>query len=132
MEQEKKIVWKDRKRIIFGLPWTFTRYSLTEDKLMIDTGFFNRKEEEIRLYRVLDITLKRPLSQRIWGLGTVHLCTADKSTAELDILRIKHARTVKEMLSDMVEHERDEKRIGAREYMSATEMDDAIDEMDER
>ena len=32
------IIWKDRKRIIFGLPWSFTRYSLTEDKLLIDTG----------------------------------------------------------------------------------------------
>ena len=36
------VVWKDRKRIIFGLPWTFTRYSLTQDKLVIDTGFISR------------------------------------------------------------------------------------------
>ena len=28
-----EIKWKDRKRIIFGLPWTFTKYSLTEDRL---------------------------------------------------------------------------------------------------
>ena len=82
---EQNYVWKDRKRIIFGLPWTFTRYYLTEEKLIIDTGFFNRKEEEIRLYRILDITLKRPLGQRLWGLGTVHLCTADKTTSELDV-----------------------------------------------
>ena len=46
---EQNYVWKDRKRIIFGLPWTFTRYYLTEEKLIIDTGFLNRKEEEIRL-----------------------------------------------------------------------------------
>ena len=58
------VVWKDRKRIIFGLPWTFTRYSLTQEKLTIDTGFISRKEDEIRLYRILDITLQRPLHQR--------------------------------------------------------------------
>lgn len=120
------VVWKDRKRIIFGLPWTFTRYSLTEEKLIIDTGFFSRKEEEIRLYRILDISLKRPLHQRIWGLGTVHLNTADKSTSEIDILRIKKAHQFKEMLSDMVERERDEKRIAAREFMGYGEIDDNV------
>ena len=118
------VVWKDRKRIIFGLPWTFTRYSLTEEKLIIDTGFFSRKEEEIRLYRILDISLRRPLHQRIWGLGTVHLCTADRSTNEIDIVRIKKAHEFKEMLSDMVERERDEKRIAAREFMGYGEIDD--------
>ncbi len=119
-----KFVWKDRKRIIFGLPWTFTRYSLDEEKLFIETGFLSRKEEEIRLYRILDITLKRPFGQRLWGLGTIHLCTADKSTPEIDIKRIKKSREIKDMLSDMVERERNEKRIGAREFMGAVDMDD--------
>ncbi len=120
------IVWKDRKRSIFGLPWSFTRYCLTEEKLLIDTGFLNRKEEEIRLYRVLDITLKRPLSQRIWNLGTIVLNTADKSTPEFAIRRVKNAREFKEMLSEMVEHERDEKRIAAREFMGADLDDDIV------
>lgn len=120
------LVWKDRKRIIFGLPWTFTRYSLTQEKLIIDTGFISRKEDEIRLYRILDISLQRPLSQRIWGLGTIHLNTADKSSPEIDIKRIKNAKQIKEMLSDMVEKERDEKRISAREFMGM-DMDDDID-----
>lgn len=125
---ETNYIWKDRRRIIFGLPWTFTRYRLTEDKLIIDTGFLNRKEEEIRLYRILDITLKRPFNQRLWGLGTVHLCTADKTTAEMDIKRIKNPREFKEMLSDLVEKERNEKRIAGREYMEAH---DDFDDMDD-
>lgn len=125
---EQKFVWKDRRRIIFGLPWTFTRYRLTEDKLIVDTGFFNRKEEEIRLYRVLDISLKRPLNQRLWGLGTIHLCTADKTTSELDIKRIKNPREIKEMLSSMIEAERDKKRISGREYMSADDSEFDFDD----
>ena len=110
-------IWKDRKRIIFGLPWTFTRYYLTKDKLIIDTGFLNRVEEEIRLYRIMDITLKRPLGQRLWGLGTIHLCSGDKTTPEINIKRIKKSSDFKNMLSDMVEAQRDEKRIAAREYI---------------
>ena len=109
------IVWKDRKRTLFGLPLSFTRYSLPDEKLIIDTGFFSRKEEEIRLYRIRDLTLKRPLAQRMLGLGTIHCCSADVSSPEFDILRIKNSKKVKDMLSDMVEKQREQKRVGARE-----------------
>ena len=124
-KDKTQYVWKDRKRIIFGLPWTFTVYKLTEDKLFIETGFFSKKEEEIRLYRVMDLTLKRPFGQRIWGLGTIHCCTADKSTPEFDILKIKKSKVVKDMISDMVEKQREEKRISAREFMSDGGYDEA-------
>ena len=123
---DTEFVWQDRKRIIFGLPWTFTKYRLTKEKLRIETGFLSKNEEEIRLYRIMDLSLRRPLGQRIFGLGTIHCCTADKSTPEFDILRIKNASEVKEMLSDMVEQQRDEKRISAREFM----MDDNFTEDD--
>ena len=118
-------VWKDRKRIIFGLPWSFTVYKLTKEKLLIETGIFSKRQEEIRLYRVMDLTLNRPLGQRLWGLGTVHCCTADKSTPEFDILRIKNSEQVKDMISDLVEEQRDLKRVSAREFMSE---DDVFDE----
>lgn len=113
--------WSDRKRIIFGLPWTFTKYAATDEKLLIRTGVLNVKEEEERLYRILDLTLKRTLFQRLWGLGTIHVCSADKSTPEFDILNIKNPEIVKNMLSDMVEEERRKKRVSGREFMSSEE-----------
>jgi len=127
---EKEFVWQDRKRIIFGLPWTFTKYRLSREKLYIETGFLNKREEEVRLYRIMDLSLRRPLGQRIFGLGTIHCCTADKSTPEFDILRIKNSTEVKEMLSDMVEQQRDEKRISAREFMMDDDFmdDDDVDD----
>ena len=118
MENNTQYVWKDKKRTIFGLPWTFTTYKLTKDKLLIESGFLSKKEEEVRLYRIMDLTLNRPFWQRIWGLGTIHCCTADKSTPEFDVLKIKNAEYIKNLLSDMVEEERDKKRVSAREYMS--------------
>ena len=115
----KDIIWTDRKRIIFGLPWTFTKYILTKEKLLIETGILNKDEEEIRLYRIMDMTLRRSFWQRLFGLGTIHCCTADKSAPEVDILWIKDSSNVKELLSDMVEAERMEKRVASREYFSA-------------
>lgn len=113
--------WSDRKRIIFGLPWTFTKYAATDEKLLIRTGVLNVKEEEVRLYRILDLTLKRTLFQRLWGLGTIHVCSVDKSTPEFEILNIKNPEIVKNMLSDMVEEERRKKRVSGREFMSSEE-----------
>lgn len=123
MDKNIEYVWKDRKRTIFGLPLSFTVYKLTKEKLLIETGFLSKSEEEVRLYRIMDLTLKRPFWQRLFGVGTIHCCTADKSTPEFDILKIKKPSQVKNMLSDMVEQQRDEKRISAREFMDGDDFD---------
>ncbi len=117
--------WQDRKRIIFGLPWTFTKYRLTDEKLLIRTGLLSTNEEEVRLYRIMDVTLKRSLGEKLWGLGTIHVCSADKSTPEFDIKRIKNSEEVKNLLSDIVESERVRKRVSGREFMN-TEEDDIM------
>ena len=127
---EVNIVWQDRKRTLFGLPWSFTKYSLTEEKLLIETGFLNKKEEEVRLYRIMDVTLKRSLGERIFGLGTIHCCSADRSTPEFDILRIKKSGKVKNMLSDMIEQQRTLKRVTSREFMSDHNDNDCEDVYD--
>lgn len=124
MSEHTNPVWTDRKRIIFGLPWTFTKYTLTDTCLFIKRGIFSISEEEIRLYRILDITLKRSLWERLFGLGTIHLCTADKSTPEMDILHIKNPKETRTLLSDMIDKERSQRYVGVREYMG----DDGIED----
>ena len=47
-------LWKDRKRHL-GLPLSFTRYSLSDDRLFVSEGFLNIKDDEVLLYRVRDI-----------------------------------------------------------------------------
>ena len=126
-ESSASLIWSDRKRTVFGLPWSFTRYFLYENKLIIDTGFFSRHEEEIRLYRIMDVTLNRTLGDRLWGLGTIHVCSSDKTTPEFDIKRIRQSGDVKNMLSDMVEAARRKNRVSAREFMAVDSVDDDED-----
>lgn len=128
--EKHEVKWKDRKRTIFGLPWSFTRYRLTDDKLIVSTGLLSINEEEIRLYRIMDVTLKRSLGERLWGLGTIHICSSDKTTPEIDIKRVRQSSDVKEMLSDMVEAARKKNRVSAREFMSGDDMDEDMDEGD--
>lgn len=116
------ILWNDRKRLLlFGLPWTFTKYTLTPEKFIMDSGFLSTKEEEIRLYRIMDITLECSLLQRIFGLGTIICDTVDKSSPKLYIQNVKKAKQVKELLSRTVEEERVKKRVSSREYMAVEE-----------
>lgn len=125
------IVWKDRKRTLFGLPWSFTKYSLSDDRLFISTGFFNTKEDEVRLYRIMDISLNRTLGQRIFGLGTIKCCSADKTLGDFEIKNIKKSKDVKELLSEMVENERNRKKVTSREFIDHedSEFDDGHDDM---
>ena len=116
-------LWTDKKRPFLGLPISFTRYTLSEEKIIIETGFFNKKEEEIRLYRITDVTLRRSFGERLFGLGTIHCCSADKSTPEFDIRLIKDSCDVRDMLSDLVESERDRKRVSVREFTGDEDVD---------
>ena len=121
-------LWNDRKRTLFGLPLSFTKYMLTEDRLFIEEGFLNKKEDEVRLYRIMDLSLKRSFRQRIFGVGTIHCCSADKSMGDFDIVSVKHPREVKEQLSELVEAQRDAKRVTNREYMNDNDHDDFDDD----
>lgn len=117
-----KLLWTDKKRPIFGLPLSFTKYRLLEDKLLIDSGILSTNQEEIRLYRIMDVTLKKSIWQRIFGVGTIHCCSADKSTPEFDIKDIKKPFEVKELLSNQIEKQRDQKRISGREVFDDDEV----------
>lgn len=123
-------VWNDRKRTLFGLPLSFTKYMLSEDRLFIEQGFLNKREDEVRLYRIMDVSLSRSVWQRIFGVGTIHCCSADKTLKDFDIVSVKNSKEVKEQLSQLVEAQRDAKRVTNREYMDDDHDDTDFDSID--
>ena len=126
---ERNVIWSDRKRTLFGLPLSFTKYTLTEERLFIQTGLFTTVEDEVRLYRILDVKLTRTLGQKIFGVGSIHVCSADKSMADFEITSVKNSADVKEKLSELVEKNRVEKSVMNREAMFGQEV--GYDEDDE-
>jgi Bacterial membrane flanked domain. len=74
--------WKDRKRFL-GMPLSFTRYRLENNRLFVNKGLFTSVEDELVMYRVLDVRLKRTFLDKIFGVGTVTLYTADETNKEL-------------------------------------------------
>ena len=123
-------LWKDRK-LYFGLPLSFTRYSLSEDRLFVSEGFLNLKDDEVLLYRVRDIDTRRSLWQRIFGVGTVTVVSSDKTMPNLVLKNIKDPVMVKELIHKQVEEMKIQRRVRFGEIMGTdldndNELDDDI------
>ena len=114
-------LWKDRKRY-FGLPLSFTRYSLSDDRLFVSVGLLNIKDDEILLYRVRDIDTVRTLWQRLFGVGTVTVVSSDKTMPKLELKNIKDPIFVKELIHKQVEEVKIQRRVRVGEIMT-TDMD---------
>ncbi|MDL2327593.1 PH domain-containing protein [Ruminococcaceae bacterium OttesenSCG-928-A11] len=112
------ILWKDRKRIL-GLPISFTRYEVTNDRFVMHSGLFSTTTDEMLLYRILDIKMVRKFSQKIFGVGTITLYSADKTHGEHEIKNIKKPNEVRKFLSKIVEQERHTKGVTGREMYGA-------------
>ena len=123
LTENEEILWQDRKRYL-GLPLSFTIYSFSKNKFYMKTGIFNTKSEEILLYRILDITYKQSFGQKVFGVGSVILNTADKTTPILEIRSIKTPDRVRKALSTLVEQRRDEKRVTGKEMFGAASSHD--------
>ena len=115
-------IWTDRKRH-FGLPISFTKYSLSEDRLFRETGRLNLNEE-VLLYRVRDVSLSRSLWQRIFGVGTITVHSSDKTSPTLEVINVKDSKSVKELIFTNVEKAKEERRMRATELLDDGAEDD--------
>ena len=124
-------LWKDRKRHL-GLPLSFTRYSLSDDRLFVSEGFLNIKDDEVLLYRVRDIDTQRSLWQRLFGVGTVTVMSSDKTMPTLVLKNIKDPLFVKELIHKQVEEMKIQRRVRFGEIMTTDAADDDsdLDDMD--
>ena len=117
-------LWKDRKRY-FGMPISFTRYAMSEDRLFTSVGFLNIKDDEVLLYRVRDIDTSRSLWQRLFGVGTVTVVSSDKTMPALVLKNIKDPVQVKELIHRQVEEMKLKRRVRVGEIMN-----DSMDDVD--
>ena len=123
-------LWKDRKRY-FGLPLSFTRYWMSEDRLFTSVGFLNLRDDEILLYRIRDLDTNRTLWQRLFGVGTVTVISSDKSQPVLPLKNIKDPIMVKELLHRQVEECKLKRRLRVGEIIGDADGDGIPDDMDD-
>ena len=123
-------IWQDRKRYL-GMPLSFTRYAMSEDRLFTSVGFLNIKDDEILLYRVRDIDTKRTLGQRLFRVGTVTVVSSDKTMPNMVLKNIRNPMEVKELIHQQVEEMKLKRRVRVGELMGNGFDDDGDGEPDE-
>lgn len=117
--EDEQILWMDRKRVtVFALPWSFTKYELTPSRLVISTGLINQKEDEIRLYRIKDISYSQTIWERMGNVGTIHVISTDATVPEFYLRHVKNARKVKDVLSQAIEVSRRKNGVRTSELMT--------------
>ena len=117
-------VIKERKRWLFmGLPFTFTKYTLTPKSLQLNKGLFTSTQEDMLLFRVMDVSVKRTLFQKMAGLGTIIIRSSDKTNPVLEIRNIKNCSVFKNSLDERVEKERLRMRFRSGELMGDVDQD---------
>ncbi len=119
-----KELWSDRKRFL-GMPITFTRYSLSEDRFFLRKGFLNVRQEEIILYRIRDLSASQTLWQRIFGVGSITITSTDKTTPVLLVKNVKQPFEVKELIHQKVEELKIKRRMRVGEM--SMDVDDGYD-----
>lgn len=121
----------ERKRwVFFGLPFTFTKYTVKEDMITVDEGLLKTIENDCFMYKVQDVSHSASLGEKIFGLGTVTCYTGDTTHPQLVLQHIKHSKEVKEYILKQSEEARMKRRtvnmldIGSGDLSDMDDMDD--------
>lgn len=88
-----------------------TKYTLTNERLGVQTGVLSRRLDEIELYRVKDTRLEMPFLLRLLGLAHVVLLSSDRTHPELRLRAIADAEGVRNQIRGLVEKRRDQKNV---------------------
>ncbi len=116
----------ERKRwVLFGLPWTFTVYSINKDVLTVNTGFLSKQENDCYMYKIQDVQLKSTFFQRMSGLGDVVCYTGDTTDRELVLKNIRNSKDVKNYILKNSEVARLKRRTLNTLNIGAGDLDDA-------
>ena len=87
-----------------------TRYSLTNERLLIESGILSKHIDEIELFRIKDTKLSQGLFQRFVGLGDISIVSTD-DTGNLTLNCLPNAKEKREQLRTLSNDARTQKGV---------------------
>ena len=119
--QVKNFWWFVACILLIPIPWALWNwlkvkcrvYTLTDERLLIDRGVFNKTQDTLELYRVRDLQVTEPFLLRLFGLQNIHLLATDLTTESIVLDYIPSALNLRDQFRQHVEECR--RRKGVRE-----------------
>jgi uncharacterized membrane protein YdbT with pleckstrin-like domain len=62
-----------------------THYRITTQRIVVETGMFSKRMDQIDIYRINDYVVERPFGQRLAGTGNIVLAAMDRSTPDVHL-----------------------------------------------
>lgn len=124
------ISFVERKRWLFlGLPFTFTKYTIKEDMITIQSGLLKTVESDCYMYKVQDVQHNASLMEKIFKMGTVVCFTGDTTHPQLVLEHIRNSKAIKEFILKQSEEARLKRRTVNMLDIGSGEMSDVDDIM---
>lgn len=121
-----EVRYRERKRLLFfGLPWTFTVYTMTDSVLTVDTGLLNTEQNDCYMYKIQDVKLNQSLLEKLFGIATITCYTGDVSDSVIMLTHIRHYQEIKSFLLKASEAARIRRRTMNVQDIGAHGMADA-------
>lgn len=124
-----EIRYQERSRLLFfGLPWTFTKYTITDAVITTNNGLLHTTEDDCYLYKIQDVRLEESLIERLFSLGTVVCYSGDTTNPTFSLKHIRHAKEIKGFLLKASEAARIRRRTLNMQDISADMADIDIED----
>lgn len=90
VEEEERELWSGQPdRVFASIGERTNKYTLTTERLRVESGALRKKSESLDLRRVKDVTVKESMTQRTRKCGDVEVVSADASTPKLTLVWIQ-------------------------------------------
>jgi membrane protein YdbS with pleckstrin-like domain len=73
-------------------------YEVTADRIEWERGIFDRKVDNLDMFRVIDLNMRRTVFDVILGIGTVSLITTDKTDPEFVFEKMRRPRDLYDII----------------------------------
>lgn len=73
-------------------------YEVTADRIEWERGIFDRKVDNLDMFRVIDLNMRRTVFDVIFGIGTVGLITTDKTDPEFVFEKVRDCRLLYDVI----------------------------------
>lgn len=92
-------------------------YRVTTERIVVESGLFSKRMDQIDIYRINDFVVERPFTQRLMGTGNILLNAMDASTPQMRLEGLKtDVRELYEALRKATETEKRRRGVRVVDY----------------